>query len=679
LFILFPIGHKDAVVDRLPYVTIAIIVLNILIFLVTGFSKSKLEKLYMEKLEQIVEFYSRHADLDIEEIIQDDNRQLKAILYDLKERYANNWGNTSSTIRDKNEFIQLIDELNQIKYSVPSYKYGVIPSNAKLFNYFSSMFMHGGFFHLFFNMIFLWIAGCTIEDKWGRPLYLGFYLLSGIMASFAHVLMFPNSIIPLIGASGAIAGTMGAFLIRMYKTKIRIFYYLVFVHAGTAFVPAYVALPFWFLQQIYFAIFIPNAGERGGVAFWAHIGGFVFGTVVAVIIKKYSIEEKYIRPNIEKQISIEQHPKLLSAMEKFDLENFDEAILDIQEFLRIEPNHLDANNLLAQIYLKQNKKLDAAQAYGKIVPIYLSQKDNALALATFMDMRNLSPDAVLSPRYQMNIAHLLEAEGNTTGAIQAYEKLVEKYPAANESMKAAVNCGFFYLEAGKQPGKALEFFQKAREKCDLYPEWKERIEDGFNKANQLMNNPQGGVLKENAKIETGPSSKDGESVEVHPASSEIVRRTIVFSEMKISKLYQSGIMLENGEHKGLFKWDRIRYIGVGHIDLNQENTKSRRVIDLIYEIHPNMIKLLRIVEEKIDYTQLFNHNTCQDRQKALQSLLKVLFHHSKAPLISMNGNHQTEQDINNWTFPKFTSLKSYEESIISRLSKIHDNRVKGSN
>ena len=669
MLIFFPIGHKDLIVQRLPYVTIVIIILNVLIFMFTGFSESKLEKIYMEKLETIIDFYSMHTDIDIDEIIKDENQTLSSILQEVKNRYSYLQGKVSSSALDKNRLIQLIDEFNQIILSLPSRKYGLIPNQPKLFNYFSSMFMHGGFFHLLFNMIFLWIAGCSIEDKWGRPLYLGFYLFSGVVASYAHVVMFPASAIPMVGASGAIAGAMGAFLIRMHKTKIRIFYaiwlFLFYMHSGTFYIPAYVALPFWFLQQVYSALSSTNSNSAGGVAFWAHIGGFIFGVAMALIIKKFNIEEKYIQPNIEGKISIKQHPKLLSAIEKFDQENYEESLSNIDECLRMEPNHLDANNLLVQVYLKQNKKSDAALVYKKIASIYLSERNNELALTNYMDMKNLSSDVSLSPRDQMNIANLLEKNGQILEAADAYERLINQYPSANEKMKASVMAGDFYLAKLNQPDRALNILMKAKEGCEFFPEWKDKIEEGIKKAFDLVNQKQDQGQTDTSQKSIQKPSETGLH-EKRTASVGIMDKRVIAFEMNITRLYQNGMMLEGDNYKELFKWEQIKYVSIGDIDSKNPHHESPIIIDLIYTVAPENIKLFRIQEKKIDYGLLFDNNSQNDRNKDFQMLLSIILKYSRAQIIPASENKNMQEAT--LVIPKFPSLKGYESSIISSLS-----------
>src|SRR4030042_2716486 len=167
--------------------------------------------------------------------------------------------------------------------------YGMVPlrySNPELAAHFTnfqqylpfltSMFLHGGFLHIIMNMWFLYIFGDNIEDRLGHLRYLVFYLFCGIVAGFIHLSTNWNSKIPTIGASGAISGVMGAYLLLYPRSKILtlipIFFFFQFVE-----IPAFIFLVFWLFLQLFSASFTPTT--VGGVAFWAHIGGFVAGLI----------------------------------------------------------------------------------------------------------------------------------------------------------------------------------------------------------------------------------------------------------------------------------------------------------------------------------------------------------------------------------------------------------------
>jgi membrane associated rhomboid family serine protease len=161
---------------------------------------------------------------------------------------------------------------------------------------FTSMFMHGGFLHIAGNMLYLWVFGNNIEDRMGRVPFILFYLLAGTVAAYSEVLSNPDSQIPLIGASGAIAGTLGAYLVMFPRarvvTLVPLFFFL-----QLAELPAVIVLGFWFVLQAFQGVGALG-GDVGGVAWFAHIGGFVFGALVALLFYRSREQPRY-RPGLD--------------------------------------------------------------------------------------------------------------------------------------------------------------------------------------------------------------------------------------------------------------------------------------------------------------------------------------------------------------------------------------------
>jgi membrane associated rhomboid family serine protease len=150
----------------------------------------------------------------------------------------------------------------------------------------TSLFLHGGFVHLFGNMIYLWVFGDAVEDSFGHAGYLLFFIGCGAVGSVTHTLVFPQSTVPSIGASGSIAGVLGAFLVLRPRARILTLFPFV-VYWAMAEIRAMLFLPIWFLMQ-FFNGFLSLASARGtqevaSIAWWAHVGGFIFGAIVAAI------------------------------------------------------------------------------------------------------------------------------------------------------------------------------------------------------------------------------------------------------------------------------------------------------------------------------------------------------------------------------------------------------------
>jgi membrane associated rhomboid family serine protease len=167
-------------------------------------------------------------------------------------------------------------------------RWGVTATDFSLASVGTSMFVHAGWLHLFSNMLFLWIFGDNVEDRLGHGRYLLFYALCGLAAAAAQVLTEPGSTIPMVGASGAIGGVLGAYLVLFphsrVLTLVPLFVFVTFIE-----IPAAILLGLWFAMQVLSGIgslMVVDPKDMGGVAFWAHAGGFVAGLVLVLLFQR---------------------------------------------------------------------------------------------------------------------------------------------------------------------------------------------------------------------------------------------------------------------------------------------------------------------------------------------------------------------------------------------------------
>jgi membrane associated rhomboid family serine protease len=169
-------------------------------------------------------------------------------------------------------------QMGVIPFEITHFSDAVSPTPLPLYlTPVTAMFLHGGWIHLGGNMLYLWVFGNNVEDRLGHLRFLFFYLFCGLIATFAHIASAPDSLAPLVGASGAIAGVLGAYLVCFPRARVLVMiWFLIFIRFVR--VPALIVLGFWFLIQVMNAS--ADAGAQGGVAWFAHIGGFLAGVAL---------------------------------------------------------------------------------------------------------------------------------------------------------------------------------------------------------------------------------------------------------------------------------------------------------------------------------------------------------------------------------------------------------------
>jgi membrane associated rhomboid family serine protease len=167
--------------------------------------------------------------------------------------------------------------------------FGLVPAAFSWVTVFTSMFLHGGILHVAGNMLYLWIFGDNVEDRMGHGRFLVFYLLCGVAAALAQTITAPDSVVPMVGASGAIAGVMGAYFVLYPKSRIVTLIPLFFFFQVIE-VPAILFLGIWFLMQFVSGVgsivTTAGGGPAGGVAFWAHVAGFVAGISGVIVFRR---------------------------------------------------------------------------------------------------------------------------------------------------------------------------------------------------------------------------------------------------------------------------------------------------------------------------------------------------------------------------------------------------------
>ncbi|HAV92572.1 TPA: hypothetical protein DCW38_05255 [candidate division WOR-3 bacterium] len=360
---ILPIGNTGSI-RRLPFISLSLILLNAVIFFA-------MQPSVIRDNDAVYQSYYEYLNLVAM------NMEMRGMDSFDSELLAEEMKNPTISEGDSlyYDILSAKESFEEANKNHPFSRYGVSKNNLSIKTLFTSMFVHADIIHLVGNLWFLFLLGFNIEDIYGRMNYLIFYILSGIISSFIFIAsVTEDPQLSLIGASGAIAGVMGAFLVKLYKTKIKFFYWLFPIKPlyGTFFIYAGLSLPIWFLQQI----FESASNSTSNVAFMAHIGGFLFGAIVAMILSATKIEERFISPKVNEA----------SNLLKMNKEEEDgvEAYLD-NDFER-------AKKLLLSNFEKR-------RTYSAFVPLFVSLKklnDNAIAqrvMNIYIEELNKSKDS----------------------------------------------------------------------------------------------------------------------------------------------------------------------------------------------------------------------------------------------------------------------------------------------
>ena len=412
---LIPIGHEQETVRRLPWITFSILALCFIVHIFISMEVSDATRKVEQAAQELITYYINHPYLEFDAETKDilfsgiEDEQMEEMLsyYRLSVPRP-----SPAVLEGKQEEFKLLSQnfisaLNKFPYR----KWGFIPADQKLTGLLTYMFIHGGWLHLLGNLLFLYLTGPFIEDLWGKPLFVSFYLVAGMLSALLYAQHYPNFNGALIGASGAIAGVMGAFLIKYWKIKIRFFYFIFPFFRGTFSAPAWLMLPLWVLLELFNAKIVdslPGSGG-GGVAHWAHVWGFVVGMAIALGITKLKVEEKFIKPKIDAKLQ-EQEGGFDVVAQAIRVKNLgmikDAHAMLLDEALK-HPGQKDVVETLWEFGHELKDPWESTQVFIKFIEKEIRQDQLDSALIHFLDLKQRVPDVSISPVYKFTLIKLL--------------------------------------------------------------------------------------------------------------------------------------------------------------------------------------------------------------------------------------------------------------------------------
>jgi Rhomboid family len=307
---------------------------------------------------------------------------------------------------------------------------------------------------------------------YGRPLFALLYFAGGIAADLMFSVRDPASMTPLVGASGAISAVMGAYLIRFYRSKIE-FFWLPFIWRPMFhfrfFLPAFVVLPLWLAQQLW-----EMQSESGsGVAFSAHVGGFVFGCVFGLVMSAVKFEQKFVDPKVTKQTTWVMDDRLARAMEARRFGNDDAAKKELAALLRDDPKNIDALRTSLDLASDSGDWAAADALAARLLSAYIDEKHVDTArdfVADFTADRD-----VRIPKFLTRAAAFVERNGERDWALELYERLYDTDPVGPGAVGTLVKTSALLRAAGDRT-RARDTLQKARTHPACNAEWAQTID-----------------------------------------------------------------------------------------------------------------------------------------------------------------------------------------------------------
>lgn len=445
MFVFFPIGHEEHRVKRLPVVTIAIMLSCVVIALLTIPKAERLTNELVAIEQEIKELkvmvYTQYATQKkgswVWDLLESEPSNYMELYKELGDRIEKYWqdfingkiGKPDDPIRFR--YQTLSERKQKLESSHPFIRYGFNPTKFRLFTLFTSAFLHASWLHLIFNLLFFFIVAPNLEDVWGRPIFAGLYLASAMVSMLVHTAMFPSLDSPCVGASGAIAGLMGAFAIRFAKTRISIWYLLMLFikpYIGVVQLPAYLFFGFWFLLQLFWGIIVKSAPSVSNVAFWAHIGGFLFGALSAAVIIALGVERKYLASRIEEKASpeVKIDSRLKKAMELSMSGDNKGAIILLESYLADNPESIPAKLERIRNYVAIGElPNDAGDVLASLIG--LPEYDDE-AIELYLKACEIKPQFCISSHAMFRIFRTLERNRDYLSAKKVFEMLKANFP-----------------------------------------------------------------------------------------------------------------------------------------------------------------------------------------------------------------------------------------------------------
>lgn len=465
--ILIPIGRDDAEIRRHAWISYVILVLNVLVFVASSVAmRPAVLNDLQQDWEAAYEYYAARPYLKVPSelatlIPEKESAQIDA------QRKLTRKPSRRTIAAEQEELDAKVNAAVAARDRLPFLRFGYIPAEGGMHTLFTSMFLHAGLLHLAGNLLFFYLSGPFVEDVYGRPLFAALYLSGGVIAALTFAARDPQGVTPLIGASGAIAAVMGAYLARFHASKIELLF-IPFLIRPTFnfrfFVPAFVLLPVWFVQQL----LEMRTEMGGGVAFSAHVGGFVYGFLFAVVVTALRFEQKYVEPKVVNETSWTMDERLARAIAARRGGEDESAKAALRLLLRDEPQNGDALRIMLDIALDEENWPDVDTFSSRLLHVYASAEEHDAARELVDELT--SDTRAKLPKLFTRAAAWEERNGDRDRALLFYRRAYEADPAAAGVVPTLVKASTL-LRASGDVTRSRQLLEQARAHPGCSAEW----------------------------------------------------------------------------------------------------------------------------------------------------------------------------------------------------------------
>lgn len=402
-----PLGHDRMVVSRWPVVSVGVIALCVVAFLGTHWSAS--ERASEERFGEALAYALQNPEL------RADPRLLST---DLRERFweeAAESGFEPERGGEQAELDRLTSEWLTATESAPNWRWGLVPARFRPLTVLSHLFLHAGWLHLVGNLFLLYLTGPLIEDRGGHARFAALYFVCGTLAGALYGLQNADLFRPLIGASGAIAGVMGAFAILFSRVRMRFLLWLG-VPLGTMVAPAWVLFPFWFLLQLVEGLRadVTTPEGAGGVAFWAHVWGFAAGLIFGYAYRRGRPQE--VDPAEVASDALDRARTLIARR------RWDEAWQLLLGEARSGSRRDEASRALWDLAKESGRAAEAVPYFSRLVRAEARSGDPLRAVELWRELRWALRSRPSDPLLAVEVAEALERAGEGR---EAREEVIE--------------------------------------------------------------------------------------------------------------------------------------------------------------------------------------------------------------------------------------------------------------